>query len=154
MTHETMTDAPRYVLLNAGDVIQEGDEWYGHGGWRPTLIPVGMKLGGGGGPVRRADLSPLAAVAMRDALMDIADPTRLTSYGDPGILRERASLALDAIPTPDAPALLAAALRLPEVARLVAAVGGDYDFCMHGPRREPAPNCEICAALAALGGTA
>lgn len=31
---------------------------------------------------------------MREALQDIADPARLTSHGDPGVLRDRARIAL------------------------------------------------------------
>lgn len=106
-----------------------------------------------------ANLSPLVAVAMRDAAatMAISQLNRLPEY-DPyaeNVLIDKVeegygnacvnvTTAIRALPIPDAPALLAAAIRVPEVAALLAAV---RDHKLGIP---PA----VAAALAAIGGTA
>lgn len=100
------------------------------------------------------DLSPLAAVAMRDAAAKQADDWHSRPYD-----RTETEVIADeirALPIPDAPALLAAARQLPEVARLVEAAStvireweGDGQQCV--PRNSL---LILRAALAALGGDA
>lgn len=50
----------RYVLLNPGETIEEGDEFYvpSEWTWVPVVVTVGEKKTGDW-PVRRADLSPI-----------------------------------------------------------------------------------------------
>lgn len=115
-----MTDETRYVLLNAGDVIQGGDEY-----WlvdKPNWLPsgyVGSKVPPGF-LYRRADLSsPLGVVAMRDAA--IAEIDCGGCYGscvDPANCRIEDVAAIRDLPLPTHAALLAAALKLPEVAAM------------------------------------
>jgi hypothetical protein len=45
---------------------------------------------------RRAEAAEAEVARLREALMDIADSKRLTSWGDPGTLRDRARAALTA----------------------------------------------------------
>jgi hypothetical protein len=45
---------------------------------------------------KRAEAAEAENALLREALMDIADPKRLTSHGDPGVLRDHARAALTA----------------------------------------------------------
>lgn len=70
-----MADAPRYVLLNPGDVIQEGDECYDESSWqwKPVSLSIGNKWAKDVLPIRRLDhhAAELAALrAERDAALD------------------------------------------------------------------------------------
>ena len=107
----------------------------------------------------RADLSsPLGAVAMRDAA--IAEIDCGGCYGecvDPANCRIEDVAAIRALPLPTHAALLAAALRLPEVAALVEALDDmciiakqdDWDKSLSGRQLVYRNSCAALAALEA-----
>jgi hypothetical protein len=69
---------------------------------------------------RRADLAaPLAAVAMREAAIEAVQNRFMSGYSHAG---DAATYAIRVLPTPDHAAILAAALRLPEIAAMVEAL--------------------------------
>lgn len=132
----------------------------------------GQDAFGNGVEYVRADLSALAAVAMREAAfqtnMELSDISR--KFGDMNSVRSliSAAEAIRALPIPDHTALLRAALELPEVRAVV----GELKYIVDGlaidpPLYEIDPDEDwewadsrwardtvkrICAALAALEG--
>ena len=79
----------------------------------------------------RADLSPaLGAAAMRTAAAKVANPEPpqdVFMYLHEEVLRCKIAAAVRALPPPDHAALLAEAMRLPEIAALVEALDGILD---------------------------
>ena len=90
--------------------------------------------------------SPLGAVAMREACATV---TEWTAWGERHNLTEATRRAIRALPTPDHAALLAAALKLPEVAAMVEAANA---VLMHLPDDPDTVWRTLEDALAALEG--
>lgn len=106
--------------------------------------------------VARAEALEAEVERLRGALTDIAEPTRLFSHGDPGVLRSHARAALSAARAPSR-----------NIARLVGAVRYYADtfcegFCKDLPRSDTyhdsmddqCSGCKARAAIAALWGDA
>lgn len=160
-----MTEQTRYVLLNPGDVIQEGDEFCSRSNceWQPSdLVLSGKTWNKGWLPFRRADLAPaLGVAAMREAAAVTAGVCKAPmqdswhdSVGLPHIGSQIATM-IRALPLPTHADLLAEAMKLPEIAGLIAAAKEQAK--LHRVLRPNGYAGEICdrdlrAALSAIAG--